>query len=137
MDCLIGDDLRCSVCGKAARIKSLRRNCGTQAASQELSSEHKAFIAEIRSRGNSSILGGPGTELKKLLAKFGIVAMPGCSCNAMAAKMDAAGPDGAEAMIDEVLAVMKQEAGRRGLPWVEMAARMLVKRAIRNARARK
>lgn len=77
---------------------------------------------------------GPGTELKKLLGRLGIVASPGCSCNAMAARMDAAGPDGSEAMMGDVLAVMQAEARKRGLPWIEAAARLLVKRAIRNAR---
>lgn len=77
---------------------------------------------------------GPGTELKKLLARLGIVASPGCSCNAMAARMDAAGPDGSESMLGDVLAVMKAEAAKRGIPWIEAAARLLVKRAIRNAR---
>lgn len=137
MDCLIGEDMRCSVCGNPAATRLLRRNCGP--ARQLTEAEASAIISGLQ-RGvevQSKWVGGPGTELKKLLAKFGIVATPGCSCNAMAARMDAAGPDGAEAMIDEVLAVMKQEAGRRGLPWVEMAARVLVKRAIRNARARK
>lgn len=78
---------------------------------------------------------GPGTELKKLLAAFGIVASPTCGCNAMAAKMDAAGPDGSEAMLPEILAVMRTEAEKRGLPFIEAAARLLVKKAIRTARA--
>lgn len=77
---------------------------------------------------------GAGTELKKLLARFGIVASPGCSCNAMAARMDALGPDGSQAIIPEVLAVMRREAERRGLPFIEAAALLLVKKAIRNAR---
>jgi hypothetical protein len=77
---------------------------------------------------------GPGTELKKLLARLGIVASPGCSCNSMAARMDAAGPDGSEAMLGDILAVMQAEAAKRGLPWIETAARLLVKKAIRNAR---
>lgn len=78
--------------------------------------------------------GGPGTELKKLLARFGIVASPGCSCNAMAARMDALGPDGSLAIVPEVLAVMRREAERRGLPFIEAAALLLVKAAIRKAR---
>lgn len=81
-----------------------------------------------------AIAGGPGTELKKLLAAFGIVASPACSCNAMAARMDALGADGSEAIMDEVLAVMRREAERRGLPFIQAAARLLVKKAIRKAR---
>jgi hypothetical protein len=77
---------------------------------------------------------GPGTELKKLLARIGITATPACSCNRMAARMDALGPDGSEAILDEVLAVMRQEAKRRGLPWSEAVGLLLVKWAIRRAR---
>jgi hypothetical protein len=36
--------------------------------------------------------------------------------------------------IDEVVAVMRAEAEARGLPFVDIAGRMLVRRAIRNAR---
>lgn len=28
MDCIIGDDLRCTRCGRVAKTKALRRNCG-------------------------------------------------------------------------------------------------------------
>jgi hypothetical protein len=36
--------------------------------------------------------------------------------------------------IDEVVAVMREEAAARGLPFVALAGRLLVKRAIQNAR---
>lgn len=77
---------------------------------------------------------GPGTELKKLLRRFGVVSSPDCRCEAMAARMNALGPDGSAEIIDEIIATMREEATRRGLPWIEAAARLLVKRAIANAR---
>ena len=79
---------------------------------------------------------GPGTELSKLLKRFGIEPTPTCSCRAKAAQMDAWGPDEASKpeRIDEVVAVMRAEAEARGLPFLDMAGRMLVRRAIRNAR---
>jgi hypothetical protein len=54
----------------------------------------------------------------------------------MAAQMDAWGPDGCERpeRINEVVAVMRAEAEARGLPFVDLAGRMLVRRAIANAR---
>ncbi len=94
----------------------------------------KIASATAPSRPAPAAARGPGTELKKLLARLGIVASPGCSCNSMAARMDAAGPDGSESMLADVLAVMQAEAKKRGLPWIEAAARLLVKKAIRNAR---
>ena len=79
---------------------------------------------------------GPGTELSKLLKRFGIEPTPTCACRAKAAQMDAWGPDECSRpeRIDEVVAVMREEAKARGLPFVDMAARLLVKRAIANAR---
>jgi hypothetical protein len=79
---------------------------------------------------------GPGTELAKLLKRFGISPTPTCACRAKAAQMDAWGPDECERpeRIDEVVAVMRAEAEARGLPFLDLAGRMLVRRAIANAR---
>jgi hypothetical protein len=77
---------------------------------------------------------GPGTELKKLLSRVGITASPDCSCNARARLMDERGIEWCEANIDEIVGWLREEASKRGLPFVDMAGRMLVKRAIRNAR---
>lgn len=79
---------------------------------------------------------GPGTELSKLLKRLGIEPTPTCSCRAKAAEMDQWGPDECELpeRIDEVVAVMRAEAEARGLPFLDLAGRMLVRRAIRNAR---
>ena len=80
---------------------------------------------------------GPGTELSKLLKRFGIEPTPTCSCRAKAAQMDAWGCDecAKPERVDEVIAVMREEAGKRGLPFLDAAGRMLVRRAISRARA--
>jgi len=79
---------------------------------------------------------GPGTELSKLLKRFGIEPTPTCACRAKAAEMDAWGCDEASRpeRIEEVVAVMREEAAARGLPFIDTVGRMLVKRAIYNAR---
>ena len=77
---------------------------------------------------------GPGTELKKLLATIGITATPNCSCNARAAEMDRQGADWCEHNIDTIVGWLRQEAEKRGLPFFDIAGRLLVRRAIRNAR---
>ncbi len=79
---------------------------------------------------------GPGTELSKLLKRFGIEPTPTCACRAKAAEMDAWGPDECSKpeRIEEVVAVMREEAKARGLPFLDAAGRMLVRRAIANAR---
>ena len=81
--------------------------------------------------------GGPGTELKQLLKRIGITASPDCSCNARARLMDeneAREPGWVEANLDTVVGWLREEASKRGLPFVDMAGRMLVKRAIKNAK---
>jgi hypothetical protein len=77
---------------------------------------------------------GPGTELKKLLAKVGITASPDCACNARAAEMDRQGVEWCEANLDTIVGWLREQAEARGLPFLDLAGRMLVRRAISNAR---
>lgn len=77
---------------------------------------------------------GPGTELKKLLAKVGITATPDCWCNDRAAEMNSRGCDWCEANVDTIVGWLREQAHARGLPFLDAAGRMLVRRAIRNAR---
>jgi hypothetical protein len=83
-----------------------------------------------------AVSSGPGTELSKLLKRFGIEPTPTCACRAKAAEMDAWGCDECSKpeRIDEVVAVMRAEATARGLPFLDLAGRILVRRAISNAR---
>jgi hypothetical protein len=77
---------------------------------------------------------GPGTELKKLFALAGIVATDSCSCNARAAEMDRQGVEWCEANTDTIVGWLREQAEARGLPFLDVAGRLLVKRAIANAR---
>lgn len=77
---------------------------------------------------------GPGTELKKLLKKVGITASPNCSCNARARTMDQWGCDKCEENIDKIVGWLREEATKRKLPFVDIAGRMIIKRAIKMAR---
>lgn len=90
----------------------------------------------IRLCGQDRHASGPGTELSKLLKRFHIEPTPTCACRAKAAEMDAWGCDEAEKpeRIAEVVAVMRSEAEARGLPFLDVAGRLLVRRAIQNAR---
>jgi hypothetical protein len=81
---------------------------------------------------------GAGTELKKLLAgwPFFITSSPDCSCNRVAAEMDSWGADECERpeRVDYILAAMRENAEKRGLPFIDAAGRFLIRRAIKNAR---
>jgi hypothetical protein len=73
---------------------------------------------------------GPGTELKKLLAKVGIKATPTCSCNKRAQVMDEKGAQWCRENIDTIVGWLREESEKRGLPFVDLAGKLLVKRAI-------
>lgn len=80
---------------------------------------------------------GPGSALKRLLGRLGIEATPNCSCNARAETMDAneaKNPGWCEAHLDEIVGWLREEAEKRGLPFIDAAGKLLVRRAIRNAR---
>ena len=75
-----------------------------------------------------------GTHLKKLLATFGIVASHNCSCNKRARIMNNNGPDWCEANIDTIVGWLREEASKRGLPFLDAVGKLLVRRAIKAAR---
>lgn len=115
----------CPICGLYTPNTAIPRNCrGERVVDSDVSYSAKTH--------------GAGTELKKLLAgwPFFITSSPGCSCNRVARDMDLWGTDECEKpeRIAEVLAAMRENAEKRGLPFIEVAARLLIRRAIRNAR---
>jgi hypothetical protein len=79
---------------------------------------------------------GPGTELKKLLSRIGIKASPTCTCNARAREMDAWGVEESAKpeRVEQAVGWLREEASKRGLPFLDAAGRVLVRRAITNAR---
>jgi hypothetical protein len=79
---------------------------------------------------------GPGTELKRLLGRIGIKAEPGCKCTARAEEMDRRGCDWCGANVPLVVGWLREEATKRGLPFLDAAGTVIVRRAISNARRR-
>ena len=71
-----------------------------------------------------------------MLVRFGFRHSESCGCDSMSAQMDAWGCDECSRpeRIEEVVAVMREEAKARGLPFLDLPARLLVRRAIANAR---
>ena len=80
------------------------------------------------------IVPGPGTHLASILGRLGLSERPGCKCKSYAAQMDRWGVDECTDRIMEIVATLRAEAGNRGLPFVDFVGRMLVNRAIANAR---
>jgi hypothetical protein len=77
---------------------------------------------------------GPGTELQALLGRFGVTASGDCKCTSRAAYLDKMGCDWAEANLEEIVGWLRESAAERGLPFLDLAGRVLVRRAIHNAR---
>ena len=78
---------------------------------------------------------GPGTELKKILSKIGIVATKNCSCNARAKLMninELKEPGWCLKNIDTIVEWLREEANKRKLIFIDSLARLIIKRAIRN-----
>lgn len=97
--------------------------------------DHPSFPREPKPGFLSQPAGiGPGTELHALLGKFGLTASGDCKCKSRASYMDQMGCDWCEANIDEIVGWLRESAADRGLPFLDVAGRVLVRRAIANAR---
>lgn len=77
---------------------------------------------------------GPGCQLKKSLAWWGIRSNGSCGCDSFAAKMDAWGCDECWQRLEEIVEHLRQAAAEKGLPFIATAARIMVGRAIEAAR---
>jgi len=100
----------CPACGLYTPDTSRPRNCkGERVVASDGPSSQGDF--------------GPGTELKALLAgwPFYITSAPDCSCNRVAREMDSWGPDECETpeRMDYVLTALRENAEKRGLPFVD------------------
>jgi len=111
-DCKINcETLICEYCKRPVPSCNVKRNC-------------------------SKLINGPGKELKKLLSKLGIKADSGCKCSDRAKHMDymeQTDPGWCERNIDTIVGWLEEEAKKRKLPFIKTIAKMLVKRAIKNA----
>ncbi len=77
---------------------------------------------------------GPGCQLKRSLAWWGIKDDGSCGCSDYAAMLDAWGPDECWRRLEEIVEHLREAAGKKGLPFIATAARILVARAIEAAR---
>lgn len=77
---------------------------------------------------------GVGIELKRLLRKIGIVPKTGCKCKDHAKQMDDLGIEWCLQNVETIADWMEEEAKRRKMPFLRVGAKVLVKKAIRNAK---
>lgn len=113
MNCdLSSPDLICPRCGFRSKVRGAIRRC----------------------RKPTPRTCGPGCQLRRLLEWWGIRDDGRCGCSEFAAQMDAWGPDRCSEREDEILGHLAEASVRRGLPFVPIAARALLRRAIALAR---
>ncbi len=77
--------------------------------------------------------GGAGTELKNLIAKFGLKPGLNCKCGQHIREMDQNGVEWCSENISTITDWLREEAQRAKLPFTEIGAKLLIKRAISNA----
>jgi len=111
IDCdFSSDDRVCPHCGFRAGGANWRRNCPGRLQS------------------------GVGSILARWLKGIRIKPAEGCACLRRQRELDIRGPDWCAANLVVIVGWLREEAGRRGLPFIESAARLLVRRAIAAAR---
>jgi len=131
MNCLFdqanGFPATCSACGRVVRSGTFPIYAACRARGGSTLAEAVASAKEAEKFGS-------GTELHALLGKFGLHASRDCKCKSRVRYMNQMGADWCEANIDAIVGWLREAAEERGLPFVDIAARLLVRRAIANAR---
>lgn len=77
---------------------------------------------------------GPGTILTNMIKTLGISSSSTCSCRRHALEMNDKGPDWCEQNLDTILSWLRDEAKKRGLPFVDMVGKAMIQRAINRSR---
>ena len=108
---LSAPDATCPRCGFVSKVRNAIRQC----------------------RKPAPTTCGPGCQLRRSLAWWGIRDDGKCGCTEYAAQMDAWGQDCWD-HLEEIVEHLRGAAEKKGLPFVATAARILVARAIDAAR---
>lgn len=112
MNCdLSSPDATCPRCGFKSKVRNAIRQC----------------------RKPAPTTCGPGCQLRRTLAWWGIRDDGSCGCHAYAAQMDAWGDD-CWNHLEEIVEHLRGAAEKKGLPFLATAARIMVARAIDAAR---
>jgi len=77
---------------------------------------------------------GPGTILSGMISSLGIKSTPNCSCRQHAIEMNEKGPDWCEQNLGQILGWLKEESTKRGMPFIETIAKIMVMKAIKKSR---
>ncbi len=96
--------------------------------------EKIGFNGNIIGQPSIIVSGSAGAELKNLITKFGLRPAHNCKCNQHIREMDTKGVEWCEQNIQTITGWLREEAQRAKLPFTEIGAKLLIKRAISNAK---
>ena len=77
---------------------------------------------------------GPGSILTGMIKTLGISSSSTCSCRRHALEMNDQGPDWCEQNMETILSWLRDEAKKRGLPFIDMVGKAMVQRSINRSR---
>lgn len=101
---------------------------------EELGSDPAAKLQSLFPRTMEQDPNGPGTVLAKMIKSLGIVMSDSCACRRHAIEMNAKGNDWCADNVDTIVGWLREEAKRRGLPFVDMVGKLMVSRAVKKSR---
>lgn len=101
---------------------------------QELGDNPVAKLQSLFPRTMEQDPNGPGTVLAKMIKSLGIVMSDSCSCRRHAIEMNTQGNDWCENNVDTIVGWLREEAKKRGLPFVDLVGKLMVTRSIKKSR---
>lgn len=101
---------------------------------QKMGEHPAAYLRSIFPKTLEETPNHPGTVLAKMIKSLGIKMTDSCSCRRHALEMNEKGNDWCEQNIDTIVGWLRQEAKARGLPFIDMAGKLAVSRAIKKSR---
>lgn len=92
------------------------------------------FLQQLFPRSLEDDPYGPGSILASMFSAIGIKSSPTCSCRRHALEMNQRGIEWCENNLDTICGWLQEECQKRGIPYVETVAKMVVNRAINKAK---
>lgn len=124
----------CIIClGQSTRINHVTASLALSKLPKPLSEDKKYLQTLLKTEPVTVLQNGPGTELKKLISWF-YSPTKKCKCDTRIQKMNSWGPDKCEQNMDTILRWLQHSASIAKVPYLEIAARMMVAKAIRKSR---
>lgn len=115
-------------------VQPINKNLADMHLESLMKDDPQSFLQGLYPRTLADDPNGPGSILSDMLKMIGIKSTENCSCRRHAVEMNLRGPDWCENNLETIISWLKIESANRKLPFIETAAKLLVKRAISRSR---